>query len=117
MTDRNRIDFIKLHELRRELGQRKYGRGRENAGFRRDNARDVLEELSDAIVIAGYWETRARESGHIQVAARVEYLAQDIMDMMLEVNNLRDITPIEMKEETGVERFPPTEEVLHNEKV
>ena len=48
-------DFL---AARREEGERKYGKGRKNAAYHRDNLLDVLEELSDAAHILDYFFTR-----------------------------------------------------------
>lgn len=52
---RGLYDFI---EAREEEGEKKYGKGRKNAGYRRDNLMDVIEEVTDAIKIMDYFFER-----------------------------------------------------------
>lgn len=51
-------DLPAFLEAREEIGQQKYGRGKKNAAYKRDNLMDVIEEITDAITIFKFFLER-----------------------------------------------------------
>jgi hypothetical protein len=109
-----RIDFFKFANLRSELGQKKYGRGRKNAGWRRDNARDVMEELHDAIVITCYWKKRVAMVKDKELLDDIIHLESKLWGLLETVEAMRSRTPEKLIKEKNVTRFPPTKEVAYH---
>lgn len=56
LTRRGLCDFI---DDRNDEGEKKYGVGRRNAGYRRDNLMDIIEEVTDALRIFKFFFERA----------------------------------------------------------
>lgn len=111
------LDLIYFDIWRRDFGQRKYGLGTENAGWRRDNGRDVVEELHDAIVISEFWYSRLGAACRRNPLLIPVFLAVYLMTFVIRiqmdiVNILRSLTPRALRTETGVKRYPPTNDTL-----
>lgn len=64
---KNKFDLdgklFEFFEKREELGQKKYGVGKKNAGYRRDNLMDVIEEITDALTIINFAVERFEKVG------------------------------------------------------
>jgi len=108
------MNVFKFTKARLNLGQEKYGVGAENAGWRRDNGRDVMEELHDAIVINGYW--KGRSYGRPGILGKILGIVLSSLDIVLwslliMVWILRLLTFKDMVEEKDIKRYPPTEEL------
>lgn len=105
------MNIIKFAKIRTKLGQEKYGAGTDNAGWWRDNGRDVIEELHDAIVISGYWWRRALIF-RVWLAPLIWANCLLLWIQMYYVNFVRWLCPDFMvNEPKETKRFPPREEV------
>lgn len=96
------------YNKRSDEGQKKYGRGRQNAGYRRDNLLDVLEEVSDAFEIMGFFLARigkaadATSSIDIHQIDTAISISNDLLWLFDRIDKLRewvdDTNPVLLKE-------------------
>lgn len=85
-------NVLAAHNLREDAGQKKYGRGKQNAGWHRDNLQDVFEELSDALVIFDFFQERLTE-GAVGVNAttiRLYEKSKTLQDLIVAAMALTD---------------------------
>ncbi len=90
-------DIYGFFEKREAEGQKKYGAGKRNAGYRRDNLMDVLEEVTDAITILGFFEERYRkvadpmDKADVKLGTRVAALREALVTTANETASMRNI--------------------------
>jgi len=86
--DLKRKGLMEFIEAREEEGEKKYGKGKRNAGYRRDNLMDVIEEVTDAIKIFTYFFERIGKKAD----ATCIYDVRKINEAALVYNTLLDVT-------------------------
>lgn len=87
--------LFSFFERREEIGQKKYGKGRQNAGYRRDNLMDVIEKVTDAITIINFAMERFEKAGDpmffrdVKIGSRLVALRSTLVDAANETAQLR----------------------------
>jgi hypothetical protein len=112
-------DLLRVMRKRRAEGQRVYGKGKQNAAYKRDNLADVIEELADAFIILGFFEERfAKQYDPLDIydvnsGVMVTEIRNGVLDALARAYKLRRRV-WELTDEKGVDRIeaidPPDED-------